>query len=559
MTYQNPPGVNDLLPESAYGIQYIIRVAAYVFKLYGYRYIETPLFEKTEVFTRGIGEATDIVGKEMYYVYPMSAIDKIGEDEGTFGALTGFSLRPEGTAGTARAVVQHNLFSPGASTAKLWYAGSMFRHERQQKGRYREFRQIGAECIGATEPTADAEVVQMLMNLFTGLGIPRTSMVLKVNSMGDQKCRPAYRDAVRNYVLTRESDFCPECLRRADNNPLRVFDCKSAACQQALDGAPRITDHLCKECFIQYEMFKALLRTSDIDYVEDHRLVRGFDYYSRSVFEVQVESGLGTQNAIGGGGRYDGLLEEYGAKHTPSLGFAVGLERILMVLEDLGVVPQMPPAARVYIAAADDEARSVAFFLTTLLRVKGAAIELDHQARSLKSQLKLADKIGVEYTVIIGSDELKKGVYSLRNMRDSTQTMVTIEKLYEILFEEGESADDAGAAASVVAADAAASDVADAASDVADAAAGSDANAEPNPTLNLAPSLTPDFLSSFASTYMADPEQDSPQDLEASPTLPQENTRAVSPELAAFQKTRTVTSKWQIIKDAQRRIEEQND
>lgn len=467
-----------------------------MFSRYGYRYLETPMFEKTEVFTRGIGEATDIVGKEMYFVYPMSAIEKLGNAgdradgkisgdskksenaaylanakntssaesaaNGEYGVgsrgdgessenaasasadnsntveldkstLLGLALRPEGTAGTARAVVQHNLCAPGTPTTKLWYAGSMFRHERQQKGRYREFRQIGAECIGATEPSADAEVILMLMSFFESLGIPRAQMVLKVNSMGDENCRPLYQAAVKDFILGRTEVFCPECLRRANTNPLRAFDCKNPACKQMLEDAPQITSFHCEECSAQYSAVKQLLTAAGLDFEEDDRLVRGFDYYTRTVFEVQVELGLGAQNAIGGGGRYDGLLEQYGAKHTPSLGFAVGLERILLVLEALGAAPELPVAAEVFIAAVDEEARLAAFSLACELRAHGVSTEMDHQARSLKSQFKVADKLGAAYTVVIGPDEMAEGVFSLRSMTESTQQTVTKEKLIETL------------------------------------------------------------------------------------------------------------------------------
>jgi len=442
MAYQNPPGVNDLLPVSAYGIQKIIRVASRLFGCYGYRYLETPMFERTEVFTRGIGEATDIVGKEMYYVYPMSSIEKLGDEKddnaGYAGsaALVGFALRPEGTAGTARSVVQHNLFTPGAPTTKLWYAGSMFRHERQQKGRYREFRQIGAECIGATDPSSDAEVISMLMNFFETLGIPRSKMVLKINSMGDETCRPLFQAAVRDFILARVEEFCPECIRRADTNPLRAFDCKSPSCLQVLLDAPRITDFLCEECGDQYGAVKKLLLSSGLVFEEDHRLVRGFDYYTRTVFEVQVDSGLGSQNAIGGGGRYDGLLEQYGAKHTPGLGFAVGLERILMVLEALKAAPELPQRARVFVAAVDEDARLEAFALSGGLRAKGISTELDHQARSLKSQFKMADKLDVSFVVVIGPDEMAQNLYTLRNMSDGTQQTLTLEELFELLADD---------------------------------------------------------------------------------------------------------------------------
>ena len=273
----------------------------------------------------------------------------------------------------------------------------------------------------------------MLMSFFEALGIPRSQMVLKINSMGDDACRPHYRAAIREYILAHEADFCPECLRRAETNPLRAFDCKSASCQQALEGAPRITDYLCEECGAQYGFVKELLGASGLRFEEDHRLVRGFDYYTRTVFEVQVDCGLGSQNAIGGGGRYDGLLEQYGAKHTPSLGFAVGLERILMVLEALDCVPEMPTTAQVFVAAVDEDARQAAFALARDLRSAKVSTELDHQSRSLKSQLKTADKLGVRYTVVIGPDEIAQSLYTVRDMADGTQQTLTSAGLFELL------------------------------------------------------------------------------------------------------------------------------
>jgi len=431
MALQNPSGVNDLLPSAAYGQQQLVRAAFDVFGAYGYRYMETPTFERIEVFTRGLGEATDVVGKEMYYVFPMSAITEL--DEGDASALGKLALRPENTAGIARAVVQHGLVPPGAPAAKLWYAGSMFRHERQQKGRYREFHQIGAECIGATEPSADAEVISMLMHYFEVLGIPREQMVLKINSMGDDACRPAYRAAVRDYILARAGEFCPECLRRAETNPLRAFDCKSLECQHALEAAPKFIDYLCEECAERYARVKELLDASGLSYEEDPKLVRGFDYYTRTVFEVQVDAGLGAQNAIGGGGRYDRLLEEYGAKHTPSLGFAVGLERICMVLEALDRAPALPPQATVFVAAVDESVQKEAFALALELRFAGISVEMDHQARSLKSQLKLADKIGTTFVVVVGPDEIAKERYTLRDMIAHTEQELTTGELVQVL------------------------------------------------------------------------------------------------------------------------------
>ena len=390
-----------MLPDVARAWEHLQRVAQKLFARYGYEPVYTPLFEHTDVFTRGIGEATDIVSKEMYTF----------EDKGG----RSITLRPEGTASVVRAALEHNLTANGAQ-AKLYYAGPMFRYERPQKGRMRQFWQIGIECLGAPEPTADAEVITVLWRYFEALGIPAANMRLLLNSMGDEACRPAYRDTIASFIRDHADGLCEECNRRADTNPLRAFDCKNPGCREIMAEAPLLRDELCEECAHHYAAVKEHLDALGIPYIEDSTLVRGLDYYTRTVFEVQVDAGLGSQNAIGGGGRYDRLMQEYGGPATPGLGFALGFERTLLALEAAGVDIPAVPRAEVFVARVDDSVTAEVFALSQRLRDAGVAAELDHQARSLKSQFKQADRLGARLVVVVGPDELASGEVTLRDM-----------------------------------------------------------------------------------------------------------------------------------------------
>jgi len=430
MALQAPRGANDLLPAQAQAFQCLEQAAAQTFTPYGYQRVSTPAFELTEVFVRGIGQATDVVGKEMFHVFSQHAAAKLAAGE-PLKADEQLTLRPEGTAGVARAAVQHNLVPPGAPPVKLWYSGPMFRHERPQKGRLRQFHQIGVEFLGASGASADAETIIMLLRFFQACGLPLAAMRLYVNSMGDDACRPAYRAQVADYIRAHSGELCEECVRRADTNPLRAFDCKNPACAEVMSAAPLITDALCPDCAAHYAEVLALLDEAGLAYERNPRLVRGLDYYTRTVFEVQVDVGLGSQNAIGGGGRYDKLLEEFGGKPTPGLGFAVGLERIALALEALGSGLGALPGPAVFVAAAGEEAevRAAAFGAVQRLREAGLAAELDHQGRSLKSQLKLADKLGARYAVVLGADELASGTARLRDLSSHEEREVALEGL----------------------------------------------------------------------------------------------------------------------------------
>lgn len=400
-----------MLPATARAWEHLQRIAQELFARYGYEPIYTPLFEHTDVFTRGIGEATDIVSKEMYTF----------EDKGGRSV----TLRPEGTASVVRSALEHQLIANGAQ-AKLYYAGPMFRYERPQKGRMRQFWQIGIECLGAPEPTADAEVITVLWRYFETLGIPVASMRLLLNSMGDEACRPAYRDSIAAFIRTHADGLCEECQRRAETNPLRAFDCKRPACREVMSAAPLLRDELCDDCASHYAAVKTHLDALGIPYVEDSTLVRGLDYYTRTVFEIQVDAGLGSQNAIGGGGRYDRLMEEYGGPATPGLGFALGFERTLLALEAAGVEVPTPPRAQVFVARVDDTVTEEVFALAQQLRDAGVTTELDHQARSLKSQFKQADRLGARYVLVVGPDELASGEATLRDMSTKEEKRVAL-------------------------------------------------------------------------------------------------------------------------------------
>ncbi len=423
MAIQAPKGTKDLLPVEAANWQDFQSLAREVFGVYGYRLIETPIIETAELFVRGIGQATDVVNKEMFEALSGENMKSLIEGR-EVKAKSRLALRPEGTAGVVRAVVQHDLVPQGAPPAKLLYAGPMFRAENVQKGRQRQFNQVGVECLGSEEPTIDAEAIIMLMHFFDRLGIPRSSMVLLINSMGCDHCRPAYRDVIAQYLQEHHDEFCHTCQERAHTNPLRAFDCKDPNCAALMEKAPAITDYLCEDCVAHYETVKALLDRAGIEYKEDFTLVRGLDYYTRTVFEVQVDGGLGSQNAIGGGGRYDRLAEEIGGRPTPGFGFALGYERCQLALEAAGFTLPPEQGCDVFIACVNDEVREQAFELAERCRSSLISTEIDHQHRSLKSQFKLADRLSAARVIILGPDELAEGRCVLRDM--GTHNEITI-------------------------------------------------------------------------------------------------------------------------------------
>lgn len=425
---QRVQGTEDLYGDYMRAWQHMTDVAREVFGAYGFDMIETPAIEQVSTFVHGIGESTDVVRKEMFRVFSGALVENLlakGSEQG-LKAKQRLALRPEGTAGVVRAAVQNNFVPQGGAPVKLWYAEAMFRGERPQKGRLRQFHQVGVEWLGAPDPAADAECIIMLMSFFHKLGFAPESLRLVINSMGDAECRPAYRQKVKEFILDHKDQMCADCLERAELNPLRAFDCKNAHCREVMADAPLAPNNLCDDCASHYAQVKRYLDEASIAYVEDPTLVRGLDYYTRTVFEVEVMgAGVG---AIGGGGRYDGLMELEGGKPTPGLGFAVGFERIALALQAQGkdLAGQAPSC--VYVACTPD-VRPAVFGAVLALRNAGIRTEADYQGRSLKSQFKQADKLGARVCVVLGSDEVAAGTATLRDMSTHEQVQVLLADL----------------------------------------------------------------------------------------------------------------------------------
>jgi histidyl-tRNA synthetase len=414
MPIQAVKGTKDLLPDEIAAWHRIEGTARALFALYGYREIRTPVFEPTELFARGIGQETDIVSKEMY-----TFEDRDG------GSLT---LRPEATAGTVRAVIEHNLMNTDPAL-KVYTMGPMFRRERPQKGRYRQFHQVNVEVFGVTSASIDAEVVEVALAYLEGCGLTQYELVL--NSVGDAKCRPAYVETLRTALRAQAGKLCADCQRRTETNPLRVLDCKVPEDQPVIESLPRISDHLCDECRAHFAEVRRELELLGIPYRLSHRLVRGLDYYVRTTFEV-LSGELGAQNSVLGGGRYDGLVKELGGPDIPGIGFALGMERLVML------IPPVPVEARceVFLAPLVPEGRDFALRLQRQLRKAGVSAMTDHEGRGLKSQMKRADKLGARFVAILGEDEMAKARWTIRNMKASTQEEVGLDAAAEYLIKE---------------------------------------------------------------------------------------------------------------------------
>jgi histidyl-tRNA synthetase len=412
MNYRAVRGTRDVLPEEAARWRRIERAFREVFERYGYEEIRLPIFEETALFARGLGDASDIVEKEMY-TFP----DKGGHS---------LTLRPEGTAGAVRAFLENGL-DKLPPPVKLWYSGPMFRYERPQKGRQRQFHQIGAEFFGVAGPEADAELLEMVHTAFASLGLPGLS--LQINSLGDAECRPAYRAALLDYFRPHAAGLCENCSRRLETNPLRVLDCKAEGCRALRAGAPDIGDFLCGPCRAHSAAVRALLEAAEVPYVVNPAMVRGLDYYTRTTFEL-TSTGLGAQDTVAAGGRYDRLVEEFGGAPTPGLGFALGVERLALLLGE-GIHDEAPPP--VFIAALGDAARRAAWAWLVELRRRGTAAAWDYEGRSLKSQLRRADRLRARLVVIAGESELAAGAAQVRDMAAKTQREVPLAELVETL------------------------------------------------------------------------------------------------------------------------------
>ena len=409
MPFTAPKGTFDILPADARRWQWLEATFRRFCDRYGFGEIRTPIFESTELFARGVGEDTDIVSKQMY------SFKTRGDD-----ALT---LRPEGTAPTVRAVIEHSLLATGG-VLKLYYAGPIFRYEAPQKGRYRQFHQVGVEAFGAAGPEIDAEILAFAHELLQAIGIHEA--VLELNSVGCPECRPRYRDALRNALSGARTALCVDCQRRYETAPLRILDCKVESCRNLTAGVPVILDVLCDACKAHLRGVEESLGALGVPYRVNPHIVRGLDYYTRTAFEF-IAGNLGAQNTVLAGGRYDGLVEELGGPSTPAIGFAAGIERLLMSAGDNVPLPEQ--AGPLYLAMLGDAARRAGLPLAHSLRQAGIPLAMDYNARSLKAQMREANRLGARFALILGEDELARGEATLRNMGDSTQESVQLAQL----------------------------------------------------------------------------------------------------------------------------------
>ncbi len=401
--YKAPRGTTDVLPEDQPYWDRVWEASARICGLFGYRRIETPVFEEASLFTRGVGEVTDIVQKEMY----------VFEDRGG----QQLALRPEGTAPVCRAYLEHGMHNL-PQPVRLWYWCPIFRYDRPQAGRYRQHTQLGCEAIGEADAAVDAEVIELLFRIYEELGI--RGLTLHLNSIGDPTCRPRYLEALRGYYADKLKRVCNDCEARYQRNPLRLLDCKQDRCQPVIAGAPPFTDYLCDACADHFSRLRSYLEDVGIGYLLNPRLVRGLDYYTRTVFEFQPQEG-GAQSTVGAGGRYDGLIEELGGKPTPGIGWATGIERIVLNLKRLELAVGEPPRPRVFVAFQTADARSQAFRLASDLRREGIAAVVAAGERSLKAQMRHADALDAEYAAIIGKRELADATATLRRLSDGHQ------------------------------------------------------------------------------------------------------------------------------------------
>ncbi|MBP0972798.1 MAG: histidine--tRNA ligase [Oscillospiraceae bacterium] len=396
---KRPNGTEDILPGASaewQALESFLRVTAHI---NGFEEIRIPTFEQTELFSRGVGETTDVVQKEMYTVTAKEST---------------FTLRPEGTAGTIRAMLQNGLLNE-ALPQRVYYILSCFRHERPQAGRLREFHQFGVEMAGSQEPSADAEVIFLANQIITELGVK--DVELHINSIGCPTCRKKYHDALRAYFAPHKDELCETCQERLDKNPMRLLDCKSPICKEIGKDAPVILDYLCEDCSTHFEKLKKNLDLLGIAYSVDARIVRGLDYYTKTVFEF-VTTSIGAQGTICGGGRYDGLIEQLGGPATPALGFGMGLERLLLTLHNQKAEPlTKPDPCYLYIVPMGEKAADKAMEMVAKLRTEGSAAQTDVMGRSLRAQMKYADKIGARFTMVIGDNELEQGEAVLKNMK----------------------------------------------------------------------------------------------------------------------------------------------
>lgn len=402
-------GTKDVLPNESYKNQYIEATCLGVAENFGYKEMRTPVFEHTELFQRGVGDTTDVVQKEMY-----TFDDKGGRS---------ITLRPEGTAGAARAFLENGL-SNEALPQKICYLTSCYRYEKPQAGRLREFHQFGIECFGATSPLADAEMISLAKQIFDELGVK--DLHLELNSIGCPECRAEYHKALKEYFSQYKDKLCDTCNDRLERNPMRILDCKSPVCSEIAKGAPVVLDYLCDECREHFQKVKSYLDAANIEYIVNPQIVRGLDYYTKTVFEF-VSDAIGSQGTVCGGGRYDGLLEELGGQHTPSLGFAMGLERLQLVMEAQGCNFPEPSRPDLFIVAMGEKATLKAIEIAKDMRDEGFSVVYDLNGRSLRAQMKYADKLGAKFNVVIGDNEVENKVVSLKDMATGESSEINLD------------------------------------------------------------------------------------------------------------------------------------
>ncbi|MFH1347180.1 MAG: histidine--tRNA ligase [Candidatus Margulisiibacteriota bacterium] len=415
MKYSIPRGTKDILPDESPIWQNLENTCRKIFGLYNYKEIRTPVFEKTELFTRSIGSTTDIVKKEMYEFK-----DRKGRS---------LTLRPEETAPVVRACLENNLIRPEQIT-KLYYIGPMFRYERPQAGRQRQFHQAGVEVFGSNDPLVDVENVLMNMQLFKELGL--NGLEVNINSVGCKKCAPEFRKKLKAHFKENIKNMCQDCKDRFEYNPLRILDCKEAKCQKYIEEAPASADTLCDECKNHFEEVIKMLDYQSVKFVVSKRLVRGLDYYNKTTFEI-VSKALGAQNAVSGGGRYDTLVEELGGQPVPAVGFAIGMERVIEIMSNDKCQMSNEGKIILFIATLGDECKKLGFDLLSKAREKGISADMDYLGKSLKAQMKAADRLGAKYVYIIGGEEIKKGCGILKNMKTSEQREVEFDSLKEAI------------------------------------------------------------------------------------------------------------------------------
>lgn len=408
-----PKGTKDLLPAKAYKWHYVERKFAEICKNYGFKEIRTPMFEHTEVFARGIGDTTDVVQKEMYTF----------NDHGN----RSITLKPEGTSGAVRAFIEHKQYAEVQPT-KYYYDTDCFRYEKPQSGRLRHFHQFGIEVFGTPNMLADSEVICLANDFLNELGI--TEIELRINSVGCPECRKNHREALKSFLKPRYDELCNTCKDRYDRNPMRILDCKSEICQEIVKDAPRMLDYLCDDCKNAFEELKTNLTAMGIEYKVDPNIVRGLDYYTKTAFEF-VTTSIGAQGTVCGGGRYDHLIEELGGPPIPGVGFGMGVERLLMLMDACDAYFPPDNSADAFIAVMGDRAKAFGLKLCRELRQKGVAAEMDTLARNIKGQFKYADRLNAKYTLVIGENELDKGVVSLKDMSRSEQREIKIEDIFE--------------------------------------------------------------------------------------------------------------------------------